>query len=116
MTLAGIVPGPQEPRGLDSFLLPLVEKFLALAEGVPAYNCLRQQTFNMKAWIIMVHADMPAMAKAMSATGTGRLHSCRFCHICGIYHSERRHYYYPTVNPGAYPTGYRGPLRPADRK
>ena len=36
----GIIPGPRAPRDMNSFLLPLVNEFLELARGVPAYDAL----------------------------------------------------------------------------
>jgi hypothetical protein len=116
MTVAGLIPGPHEAKDFNSFLLPLLEEFLLLADGVPAYNCLTGSTFKMKAWIIMIHGDMPAIAKAISATGTGGLHPCRFCHVRGVLHRDKNTYYYPSSNPLTYPAGYKAERRTRDQE
>lgn len=35
MLLAGFIPGPNNPKDLDSFVFPLVREFLHLGSGVP---------------------------------------------------------------------------------
>ena len=50
---------------------------------------------------------MPAMAKAISAIGTGGLHPCRFYHVRGVLHGDKKTYYYPSKSRLTYPPGYK---------
>ena len=68
MVLVGFIPGPKEPKDLDSFLYPLVQEFKALAHGIPGvFNAARQETpqatFLMRAYIVTVGADMIGRSK-----------------------------------------------------
>jgi hypothetical protein len=66
-----LIPGPSEPKDLDSFLYPLVQEMHTLDQGIPdvidgefgAYPA--GHTFTLRAWITMVTGDGPATAKAM---------------------------------------------------
>jgi hypothetical protein len=68
MILMGFIPGPQEPKDLDSFLFPLVQEFLTLGKGLPdGFNAARrdtvEQTFLLRAYIVCIGADMVGRAK-----------------------------------------------------
>jgi hypothetical protein len=68
MMLVGFIPGPKEPRDIDSFLYPLVQEFKILSTGIPTvYNAARRNTpdatFLMRAFIVTVGADMIGRSK-----------------------------------------------------
>ncbi|GAO48081.1 hypothetical protein G7K_2268-t1 [Saitoella complicata NRRL Y-17804] len=70
MMLVGIIPGPNEPSDLYSFLLPLVEEFEALYKGIPGIWDVssvdsKHMTFTMRTYICAVARDRPAMKKMM---------------------------------------------------
>jgi Transposase family tnp2 len=54
-----IIPGPQKPKDLDTFLQPLVEELKLLDRGVEAYDANTGSTFNLKAWVTMVTGNSP---------------------------------------------------------
>jgi hypothetical protein len=67
MLLVGFIPGPKEPKDIDSFLFPLVQEFKALGSGITAYNAGRHSNvdsiFLLRAYIVLVGADMIGRAK-----------------------------------------------------
>jgi hypothetical protein len=79
----GVIPGPCEPKDLDSFLIPLRNEFWRLARGVATYNVLTDHMFSLCAFLIRVFGDMPTMAKLMHMKGPNAIHPCRTCKICG---------------------------------
>lgn len=52
--LSHIIPGPQEPKNLNSFLHPLVTEMAELGAGIKAYNGKEKQPFDLKAWLVLV--------------------------------------------------------------
>ena len=54
-----VIPGPQKPKELDTFLQPLVEELKQLDRGVEAYDANTGCTFNLKAWVMMVTGNSP---------------------------------------------------------
>lgn len=69
MTLCGIIPGPQNPKDLGSFLTPMIQEFRELQRGVLAWDSLRGEEFTLRAHIALVSGDTMAMAKLMKWTG-----------------------------------------------
>jgi hypothetical protein len=68
MILVGFVPGPKEPKDLDSFLFPLIQEMKMLEKGFSdGFNAARrntaQETFLLRAYIVCVGADMIGRTK-----------------------------------------------------
>jgi hypothetical protein len=80
----GVVPGPKKPIDMDSFLWPLVEEMLQLAAGITAFDSLSRSAFVLRAYIILVFGDIPAVSLLMRMKGHNGLVPCRFCKIQGI--------------------------------
>lgn len=80
----GVIPGPKAVKDIDSFLYPLVEELLKLEKGVSAYDILSDSMFTLRAFLILVFGDMPAVAKLMRMKGHNGKSPCRACHILGI--------------------------------
>lgn len=98
MLVVGIVPGPREPSDLDSFLSPLVAEMLSLKEGIPAVDGSYNEPFTLRAHIVLVSGDTPAISKMMKMTGHNGRQPCRFCKIEGVWSESSRHYYFPHTN------------------
>jgi hypothetical protein len=80
----GVIPGPQAPKEIATYLEPLIDELEDLARGVPAFDAVDEDDFPLRAYLITCFGDMPAMAKLMSMKGpNGRL-PCRACKIEGI--------------------------------
>ena len=62
-----VIPGPQKPKELDTFLQPLVEELKRLDRGVEAYDPNTGYTFDLKAWVMMVTGNSSAVADAIGS-------------------------------------------------
>lgn len=80
----GVIPGPRQMKDIDSFLYPLVDEFLKLARGVPAFDVRECASFRLHAYLILAFGDIPAVAKLMKMKGHNALCPCRMCNIIGI--------------------------------
>src|SRR5215469_11838970 len=57
---------------------------LRLAIGVRAFDILTSQIFALRAFLILVFGDMPAMAMVMRMKGHNGISPCRMCEIVGL--------------------------------
>lgn len=80
----GVIPGPNKPKDFDSFAWPLVEELLKLAVGVRAYDTSSQELFSLRAYLILVFGDIPAVSMVMRIKGHNGLVPCRMCKIKGL--------------------------------
>ncbi|KAH8152606.1 uncharacterized protein LAJ45_03447 [Morchella importuna] len=70
MLLLGFIPGPNNPKDIESFLFPLIQEFLLLERGIPnVWNASRNHNFTLRAHICLVAADMPGREKLMNFKG-----------------------------------------------
>ena len=63
MLLLGIIPGPSEPKEINTFLLPLVEELKEFWRGVPLTVCSeagRQEQATVRCALLCVACDIPA--------------------------------------------------------
>ena len=86
--LAGIIPGPKEPKDMNSFMIPVVDELKLLEVGVPAWDAHQQVEFKLRAHLIMVQGDSPAMAKVLNFSGYNSYAFCWQCTQIGIYHQH----------------------------
>jgi len=105
----GLTPGPKSPQNLDSFIEPFLEELKQLQAGVTAYDALTESTFQLKAHLVLVTGDTPAISKLLYLSGHGAKFPCRACILEGTrstfsYTTTRNnaivaatgaHYYYP---------------------
>ena len=96
--LAGLViPGPNKPQEIDTFLRPLVDELLDLDKGVDAWDGYSNTPFQLKAWVTMVTGDGPALAEAIGMKRPGNaVRPCRTCEIGATLGGN--HYYVPHDN------------------
>jgi hypothetical protein len=100
----GVIPGPRAPKDIDSFLIPLRDEFWELMRGVPAYHAGCDKMVMLRAFLIRVFGDMPAMAKLMRMKGPNGLLPCRECKIEGIRNvaGGKKTQYVPIHRPGGH--------------
>jgi hypothetical protein len=93
----GVIPGPKAPKDMDSFFWPLVEELLKLMRGVSAFDHRNMRQFALRAYLIALFGDMPAIAKLMRMKGHNGISPCRACRILGIRDTTRTRspYYTP---------------------
>lgn len=80
----GVIPGPKKPADFDSFLWPLAQELLHLAVGVHAYDSLSDDFFALRAYLILVFGDIPAISMVMRMKGHNGFCPCRMCSIKGV--------------------------------
>jgi hypothetical protein len=80
----GVIPGPKKPHDFDSFAWPMVEEMLALAVGVKTWDANTKEFFMLRAYLIIIFGDIPAVSMLMRMKGHNGKCPCRFCMIRGI--------------------------------
>lgn len=80
----GVIPGPKKPKDFDSFFWPALEELLKLAMGVRAFDTARSELFALRAYLVLVFGDIPAMSMVMRIKGHNGVRPCRMCHIEGL--------------------------------
>ena len=80
----GVIPGPNKPARIDSFLIPLQEELYQLAKGVEAHDIQTKQLFLLHAFLLIIFADFPAIAMLMNMKGVNGISPCRNCKIKAI--------------------------------
>ena len=94
----GIIPGPNNPKDLDSFLFPGLAHLSALQkEGLhiwDGYNCMAAVSFIL---LLLVLADAIAMAQLTGSVGHHGRKGCRI--LCGLpgRHKPQGSHYYPVL-------------------
>lgn len=91
----GVIPGPKKPHDWDSFAWPLIQELLHLAEGVTTWDTDTRDAFILRAYLILVFGDIPAMSMVMRMKGHNGVHPCRWCNIKGVQipgHSKSPYY------------------------
>lgn len=104
----GLCPGPSSPKDLDSFLRPFLRELHLLHRGVPAWDAHSNSQFLLKAHLVLVTGDTPAVSKMLHLNGHTAKRPCRACHIEGApyYKTTMRgkpFYYYPLLPPNKFP-------------
>ena len=109
LMISALIPGPRVPKNFNSFLQPLVNELKQLqgivskhtfsyyyfiihylyyqfnTEGVQCFDGITEGVFTLRAHILSLSGDLPALAKVMYTTGHNSYKACQFCSICGIY-------------------------------
>jgi hypothetical protein len=80
----GVIPGPRKPHDADSFLWPLLKELYKLAIGVRAFDILSGKLFPLRAFLIVVFGDIPAVSMLMRMKGHNGISPCRMCEVVGL--------------------------------
>jgi hypothetical protein len=88
----GLVPGPNKPKDMDSFLWPTIQELLTLAAGVRAFDTLESVIFALHAYLIIVFGDIPAISMIMKMKGHNGFSPCRTCKITGVLMGAKTYY------------------------
>jgi hypothetical protein len=94
----GVIPGPETPKNLDSFLLPGLSHVSALQkEGLPIWDSYSQERAIAFLFVLLVLADAIAMAKVSGSVGHHGRKGCRL--LCGFpgRNKPRGTHYYPAL-------------------
>ena len=81
----GIIPGPQSPSDLDSFLYPFITEAHQLSStGVrECYDGSTQTYFRLRVHVVLCTSDTPAIAKLLHMKSATASSCCQFCNIQG---------------------------------
>ena len=66
---------------MDTFLWPFLQELQKLALGVTAFDILSLQNFILRAFLILIFGDIPAIAMLMRMKGHNGISPCRACPI-----------------------------------
>ena len=92
----GIIPGPKSPKDVDSFLIPLYDELAQLSEGVDgALDLSVEEFFVLRAYLILLFGDMPAISKLLMMKGHNGHCPCRYCEIRGVRAPGEKVNYFP---------------------
>ena len=91
----GVIPSPKAVKDMDSFLYPLHRELEQLAKGITSLDLRSKEMFLLRAFLLLVFGDMPAIAKVMRMKGHNGFCPCRFCEIHGVRYPAGSVYYVP---------------------
>jgi hypothetical protein len=115
----GVIPGPTQCKDLNSFLIPLVKELLELEAGVDS-SALKPKGdnialapedhpktdeagyyFTLRAFLILIFGDIPAVSKHLFVKGHNTIKPCRACYIKGVLCQLQKNsvYYMPLWGP-----------------
>ena len=100
-----IIPGPNHPKNLDSFIFPGLYHLAAIQNegGLMIWDALLQVTFCCNPFLLFVTADTPALADIDGMVGHGGKHGCcRHCGFTGRHKDNEPRYYYAAQKPDNY--------------
>lgn len=75
----GVIPG--KPVLINTFFWPLLQELWKFALGVTAFDILSSQSFILRAFLILIFGDIPAIAMLMAMKGHNGISPCRACPI-----------------------------------
>ena len=97
-----IVPGPNSPGDLESFLHPLFVDMAKASEGIWMWDAVESSSFVHHAYICMVLGDMLGSAKLNGMAGHTAVHGDRFSMVSAARSSKKKgakYLYYPVSPP-----------------
>jgi hypothetical protein len=100
----GFIPGPNNPKNVDSFLLPGFHHVSALMkEGLSIWDAEKDVTFVSEPYILLGAADGPGLAYLNGLTGHSGAFGCRlYCPVKGRRKADASHYYPALLKPQPY--------------
>jgi Transposase family tnp2 len=102
--IGGFIPGPNNPKNLDSFLFPGLQHLVALQkEGLRIWDAALQREINSKIFLALLTADGPGMMHVTGFVGYHGKHGCRlYCGLQGRREPAGKHYYPALLKPRDY--------------
>ncbi|KZT20731.1 hypothetical protein NEOLEDRAFT_1158553 [Neolentinus lepideus HHB14362 ss-1] len=76
---SAIIPGPNKPKSLDSFIFPGLHHLLSISAdpGLRIWDALTGNIFHSHPWLLLALANAPGMATLNGLVGSQGLHGCR---------------------------------------
>ena len=100
----GVIPGPEAPSDIDSFLFPGLAHLSALQkEGLPIWDASSRESAIAYLFLLLVLADAVAMAMIGGSVGHHGRKGCRmFCGFAGRNKIKGSHYYPALLRPNGF--------------
>jgi len=80
----GVIPGPHEPKDLNSFLWPFYLECMCGLQGIRTYHSLDNKFFPMRFYCPLSFGDLKAMIKLKGTVGVGALKPCHQCNVATV--------------------------------
>ena len=101
----GIIPGPHEPKHLNSFCWPFYQECLRGLQGIRKYHTVDRQFFPFHFYCPLGFGDLKAMIKLKGTVGVGTLKPCHQCNVNAVRDTSstgqrNKTYYIPLTIPG----------------
>jgi len=102
--IGGFIPGPNNPKNIDSFLLPGLQHLVLLQkEGLQIWDGTLEHELRSKVFLVLLTADGPGMMHITSFVGYHGKHGCRlYCGLAGRYEEHGKHYFPAILKPTNY--------------
>jgi len=98
LLLLTVIPGPREPKDLDSFLHLIMEELNILADGISGFKVHgRDAAHVLRVFLLQVTTYMPAVDKLISANGSNGMSPSRFGPLFEWWSAQNRLYYLPDL-------------------
>jgi hypothetical protein len=100
----GVIPGPEHPGDLDSFLFPGLAHVSALQrEGLPIWDAYRRERMVSFLFVLLILADAVAMGQLSGSVGHHGRKGCRLlCGFVGRNKAQGSHYYPALLRPDGF--------------
>jgi len=102
--IGGFIPGPNNPKNTDSFLLPGIYHLCALQrEGLALWDSALDREVRSKIFLALLAADGPGMMHITGLVGYHGKHGCRlYCGLPGRREPQGKHYFPALLKPVNY--------------
>jgi hypothetical protein len=102
--IGGFIPGPNNPKNLDSFLFPGLAHLSAIQkEGLRLWDSALQQETQSNVFLALLAADGPGMMHITGFVGYHGKHGCRlYCGLPGRREPQGKHYFPALLKPVDY--------------
>jgi len=102
--IGSFIPGPNNPKNLDSFLFPGLAHLSAIQkEGLRLWDSALQQEIQSKVFLALLTADGPGMMHITGFVGYHGKHGCRlYCGLPGRREPQGKHYFPALLKPVDY--------------
>jgi Transposase family tnp2 len=102
--ISGFIPGPNNPKNLDSFLFPGLQHLVALQrEGLQIWDAVLQREMTSKVFLALITANGPGMMHVTGLVGYHGKHGCRlYCRMKGHREEHGKHYFPALLKPEDY--------------
>ena len=102
--IGGFIPGPNNPKNIDSFLLPRLHHLITLQhEGLRIWDSALQHEVKSKVFLALLTTDGPGMMHITDLVGYHGKHGCRlYCGLAGHHEPQGKHYFPALLRPKDY--------------